>query len=64
MSKNKGENKKTSISVQVKINDLKTEELKLFHSYNRHAQPQVKLEILNRLIVVINQIDVLNSVNK
>lgn len=55
---------KTKSEINNKIDELKREELKLFHAYNRHATSTMKLEVLNRLIVVINQIDVLNIVNK
>lgn len=63
MGKNKSEIKRTNITVQNKLDTLKNEELMLFHSYNRHAATDVKLEVLNRLIVVINQIDILKSLN-
>lgn len=57
-----GKVKSEILGVKEKITELEKEELKLFHSYNRHAQAKVKLEILNRLIVVINQIDILKSI--
>lgn len=44
------------------LNSLEKEELKLFHAYNRHANSQFKLDILNKLIQVINKIDVLKTI--
>lgn len=43
---------------------LQKEELRLFGIYNRHASPQSKLDTLNRLIAVINKIEVLNEISK
>ncbi len=39
--------------VTQRILDLKEQELKLFHSYNRHAEASYKLKILHELTVVI-----------
>lgn len=47
---------------KMKVGELEKEELRLFHSYNRHAQASVKLTILNQLIVVINQKEALKSI--
>jgi len=44
------------------LTSLQTEELRLFHAYNRHATSQYKLDILNKLIQVINKIDVLKTI--
>lgn len=48
--------------IEETLNSLEKEELRLFHAYNRHATAQFKLDILNKLIQVINKIDVLKSI--
>lgn len=47
--------------VENKLQLLQSEELKLFHSYNRHAEAPVKLNILSQLISIINKIEVLKQ---
>jgi hypothetical protein len=44
------------------ITSLEKEELRLFHLYNRHGTTRFKLEILNKLIVVINKIEILKDI--
>jgi hypothetical protein len=46
------------------LTSLEKEELRLFHSYNRHATTECKLGVLTKLVEVINKIDVLRTVNK
>jgi hypothetical protein len=46
-----------------RIKELEQQELKLFHSYNRHAQPIHKLKILTELSTVIIKLDELKSLN-
>lgn len=41
------------------IEKLNKEELRLFSIYSRHDGAERKLEVLNKLVVVINQIEVL-----
>lgn len=53
--------KKSGDVITSKIEELKVVELHLFSVYNRHASTQNKLDILNKLIVVINKIEVLNE---
>jgi hypothetical protein len=52
---------KVEAKIKQDIADLEREELKLFHSYNRHAQPQVKLEVLSKLSFVITKLDTLKQ---
>lgn len=44
-----------------KHTELKNEELKLFHSYNRHATSESKLAILTKLIEVIHKQEILKQ---
>lgn len=53
--------KNLEVTIQNRLNQLQCEELRLFHSYNRHAQGSVKLEVLSKLTVVINQIETIKS---
>lgn len=54
---------KIEVKVKETLTDLEKEELRLFHSYNRHATPSVKLTILNQLQYVIVRIDALKKLN-
>jgi len=47
-----------------RILDLKQQELKLFHSYNRHAETAYKLKILHELTVVITIQDELKKLTE
>ncbi len=58
---------KTSKSIEAKltndIKDLEKEELRLFNAYNRHANSETKLAILESLKVVIIKLNVLKKYN-
>lgn len=51
--------KGNQIEQDVKV--LEAEELKLFHSYNRHGTAEFKLNILSKLSVVIIKIETLKK---
>lgn len=48
--------------IDSKIEELKKEELKLFHSYNRHAVSSVKIEVMQKLITVITKQEALKEI--
>lgn len=50
-------------TVKEKIKQLEADELRLFHSYNRHAISKVKLEVLTKLEEVIHQLEILKKLN-
>lgn len=54
---------KIEVTVKEKIKQLEADELRLFHSYNRHAVSKVKLEVLTKLEEVIHQLEVLKKLN-
>lgn len=58
MPKNKT---KSDPTVQRHLEELKAEELSLFHRYNRHQSAGTKIGILNQLIEVIHKQDALNQ---
>ena len=47
--------------LQDEMTELEKRELKLFHSYNRHAIPEVKLRVLRELQDVIVKLDYLKN---
>lgn len=53
--------KGNSNQIEQDIKSLESEELKLFHSYNRHAKAETKLEILGKLSIIIVKIETLKK---
>lgn len=54
-------NKQIEDNLKNQINSLEKEELKLFHSYNRHAKSEVKLSVLASLQTVIIKLETLKN---
>ncbi len=54
---------KLEAKLKENIKNLEKEELRLFHSYNRHAQAGVKLNVLSEITKVIIQIEALKKIN-
>lgn len=48
-------------NIKDKIKELEREEFQLFSTYNRHKGEKWKVEHLQKLITVINKLDVLKS---
>lgn len=50
--------------IQARLTELRAEETRLFHSYNRHATAKFKLEILSDISSVVLRIEELNNLLK